>query len=263
MEKSLGIQFLPLTAPSSLYRGETPREVGGQGRGQPAASSPQQNPAFWQCLPTPTLRFLQASHCAPHPGPPSRPLEGTRPPTLSCLGLSRHRDKGAAPQCVSLVAGPGCSRCSPGPAGRASPPNLRGSHRQGATRHGCCHDSWETLPLRSGPRIPRWCGVGLGLGTHRLRRARPGSVPRLDPAAALGLRPAQGSRCWGGRRPLGKVGERHPLSRAPAASPSESQTAGASYRGAGVGEDAATPSPTPPPAAPGGERRAGALAAGA
>lgn len=135
---------------------------------------------------------------------------------------------------------------------RGRPPRRRpsrSSRRQGATRHSRCRDSSETPQLRAGvqPGGDRARDSPAPASSTRL-----GLPPRLG--GRLGLRPAQGPRGLGRRRPLGKVGERRPLSRAPAPSPSPRGTEAASYRGEGGGgrtpqhpHTLPHPAPRPPP----------------
>lgn len=189
--------------------------------------------------------------------PPSAFSRGLPPP----LALQRRRERDPVPTPAQdppdvgiRTKKPGCS----GERGRTAPVwqvNTRG--RLAATL--------PTLP-RLGPpgrdtpsplsRLP-----GDAAAARRARALR-GSGSRLTgsgeldsvraPAGARwppGLRRAQGPRGCSRGRPLGKVRERHRLSRAPAPSPSESQRdRGSEFQGRGAGKEAATRSRTPPPA---------------
>lgn len=128
----------------------------------------------------------------PPPPIPSRPRAGpgaplpggnaTRSPlpprTLRASG-SGQRSPAAAGERGRTAAGWPVNKRRDRPA--VTLPTLPGYRRQGATRHSPCRDSRETPQPRAGPG-PR----GLGLQTHRLRRARLGSGSRLGSAAARG-----------------------------------------------------------------------------
>lgn len=179
--------FLPF--PRRWHRGPAPLGSGwGTGSAGVCGAKGAGRPGPRRTSPPPPriLRGLAAQLLpagAPRPLPPSR---------------RRCRDKEARLRRAAWPRGSG--------ARRPPPAHLPRSRRQGATPG----SRRRPGPDPAGPSADSPARAG-----SPRRGLRPGS-------AATGLRRAQGPRRSGGRRPLGKVGGRHRLRRAPAPSPSES-----------------------------------------
>lgn len=221
-------KFPPLAAPSSLSRAvgaeprgrpsPTPRPSAtgvSQGRGtrRGGVCGAEGSPAPWslQDLPTPTPHPLEASLCPPAPPHGGKATRRSLSPRTLQTSAFRQRSPAAAGergrtalvrQVNTRAGGPPTLPRLP-PPGRDTPLPLSRLPRDADAARGA-RALWG-----SGSRLT---------GSGELASARAPAWARRPP----GL-PARTPRGSSRRRRLGKVGERHRLSRAPAPSPSESE----------------------------------------
>lgn len=194
-------KFPPLAAPSSPPAGSPPRtprpsptgvRVGGQGGVE--SVEPKEPRRLGPCRTSPPpLRVLPRPRTAPWPSPP-RERDPVLPPAqdppdggIRTKSPAAAGERGrTAPVRQVNTRGWRPPRCPP-----SSAPAARARHAIPAV----------AIPGRRRPCAPGPGPAGLGLRTHRLRRARLGSGSRLDSAAARGCvrRSVRAARAGGAR----------------------------------------------------------------